>query len=98
MRARRAGNAAARLHHPLRRQNARAGRRGPGCVGHGGIVPYAARSPVRRLRRRARPKRLYELIPDWAIDGAVGRTATEEWHTEERRKDEWFSVPSVRPC
>ncbi len=37
------------VRHPVRRDDAGAGRRGPGCVGHGGIVPYAARSPVRRL-------------------------------------------------
>ncbi len=31
------------------REDARAGRRGPGAVGNGGIVAYGARSPFARL-------------------------------------------------
>ena len=43
------------MHRRLVGDEAGAGRRGPGCVGHSGIVPYAARSPAPRSGDTPKP-------------------------------------------
>src|SRR4051812_24420641 len=79
MRARRAGTAAAGA--PKFRSGRRLGRRWPGAVGHGGIVPYRARSPA-PAQRGTRPNHAVEVVavavgavPLLAVD--VNRTKTD---------------------